>query len=208
MTTLQPQVWNVTLVSGETIEVLTPNEQQWFERTKATYLRETKFTEQTDLADLDRLLVFELMVFRWTGWIARDKDYDGDLVDAERLRRNLKEYSDQINKIKTTMGLTKQARDEAANDGNFSGWLADVKSRAKIFGIHRQKQLTKALSLFMELSTVVGAFDRANEEERRKIGFATEKDIVAWVRNTALPEYLELDRYFREHEQRYWVRDT
>lgn len=199
---------SVTLVSGRQLEVMDPDEVTWFVQQRDQYLAETKFTERTDLADLDRLLVQELMIYRWTIWIARGTDYVGDMVDEERLRRNIKEYSDQINKTKTAMGLTKQARDEAANDGNFAAWLADLKSRAKIFGVHRQKQLTKALALFEELSTVIGAFDRADEEERRKMGFLDEKSIVAWVRDIALPEYRQLDAFFREHEQRYWVRDT
>jgi hypothetical protein len=208
MTTMAPAQHVITLVSGRDVAVMHPDEVTWFNQQRDQYLVQTKFTERTDLADLDRLLVMELMIYRWTVWIAKNTDYDGDMVDEERLRRNIKEYSDQINKIKDTMGLTKKSRDEAANDGNFSQWLNDLKARAKIFGVHREKQLTKALALFMELSTVIGAFDRADEEERRKIGFADEKAIVAWVRDIALPEYRELDEHFRANHQRYWVRDT
>jgi hypothetical protein len=57
------------------------------------------------------------------------------------------------------------------------------------------------------MSTIIGAFDRSDEEERRKLGFEDEKEIVAWVRSTMLPEYHALDEFFRENEQRYWVRD-
>jgi hypothetical protein len=206
-TPVQLGTFHVQLVSGKLAQVQTDLEQEWFEGTRDAYLAETKFTEATDLRDLDRLLVMELMIFRWTQHLAAGKDYDGDMTDDERLRRNIKEYSDQINKIKESMGLNKKARDGAANEGNFASWLADLKARAKIFGVHREKQLTKALTLLEELSTVLGAFDRSDAEERRKIGFETEADVLDWIRTVALPEYRAVDAYFRAHDQRYWLRD-
>lgn len=115
--------------------------------------------------------------------------------------------SDQLNKVKESMGLSKKARDSQASEGNFASWLSDLKSRAKVFGVHRQHQLTKALSLMNELSAVVGAFDRSDEEERRKLGFDDEREILAWIRSVMLPEYHALDEFFRENEHRYWVRD-
>jgi hypothetical protein len=197
----------VSMVSGKVMTVMTDIEAEWFEETRDAYMHELKFTERTDLVDLDRMLVLELMVFRWTQHLASGKDYDGDMVDEKKLTADIKLYSDQLNKVKESMGLNKKSRDQMANEGNFSAWLGDLKSRAKIFGIHRQKQLTKALALMNEMSTIIGAFDRSDEEERRKLGFEDEKEIVAWVRSTMLPEYHALDEFFRENEQRYWVRD-
>ncbi len=197
----------VQLVSGKAVTVQTSLEAEWFNETRDSYTSQLKFTEKTDLVDLDRLLILELMVFRFTQQLSAGHDYDGDMLNEKQMLQDLKLYSDQINKVKETMGLSKKSRDDAANEGNFSSWLADLKSRAKVFGVHREKQLTKALALMNELSTVVGAFDRSDEEERRKLGFETEKDIVDWVRETMLPEYHALDQYFRENEQRYWVRD-
>ena len=197
----------VKLVSCKDVTVQTALEAQWFNQTRDSYTTQLKFTETTDLLDLDRLLVLELMVFRFTQQLAQGHDYDGDMLNEKQMVADLKLYSDQINKVKESMGLSKKSRDDAANEGNFSGWLADLKSRAKIFGVHREKQLTKALALMNELSTVVGAFDRSDDEERRKLGFESDTEIVGWVRETMLPEYHALDAYFRENEQRYWIRD-
>lgn len=197
----------VKLVSGKDVTVQTDQEADWFIQTRDSYTTQLKFTEVTDLVDLDRLLILELMVFRFTQHLAQGTDYDGDMLNEKQMLADLKLYSDQINKVKDSMGLNKKSRDDAANEGNFSAWLSDLKSRAKIFGVHREKQLTKALTLMQELSTVVGAYDRSDEEERRKLGFASPAEIVDWVRETMLPEFHALDAYFREHEQRYWVRD-
>lgn len=195
------------MVSGKLVSVLTATEADWFEETRDAYVKELKFTERTDLVDLDRMLVFELMIFRWTQWIGAGQDYDGDMLDDKQLTSNIKLYSDQLTKIKDSMGLTKKSRDDAANEGNFAQWFTDLKSRAKIFGIHREHQLTKALTLMYELSTVVGTYDRSDEEERRRMGFEDDAAIVGWVRDTMLPEFHALDEFFRTNEQRYWVRD-
>lgn len=197
----------VKLVSGKVVTVQTRLEAEWFNETRTIYLDETKFTEATDLRDLDRLLVLELMIFRWTQHLAAGTDYYGHTTNDEQVRKNIKEYSDQINKLKDSLGLSKKLRDETANDGNFSGYISDLKARAKAFGIHREKQNTKGLSLIKELFTIVDTFDRSDPEERRKIGFETERDIVEWIHNVMQPEFDALDDYFKDHEQRYWVRD-
>lgn len=179
----------------------------WFEATRDAYMSEAQYTEATDIRDLDRLLVHELMVFRWTKYLGSGRDYDGMLVDEQELQRNVKLYSDQITKIKESMGLTRKVRDAAANAESVADYLANLKARAKQFGVHREKQLDKALTLFEELSAVVGAFQRSSPEERKKIGFETADDVLEWITETAIPEYRELDEHFRRDGQRYWVRD-
>lgn len=205
--TVAPAAHTVMRVSGQSVTILTEHEKAYFDQARDRYLTQTKFTEQTDLADLDRLLALELMVFRWQQYLFAGADYAGDMVDEKRLTSELKLYSDQISKVKESMGLTKKSRDDAANDGNFAQWLADLKARAKVFGIHRERQLTNALTLMMELLTIVSAFDRSDTEERQKLGFETEHEILQWIRETMRPEYDALDAHFREHAQQYWIRD-
>jgi hypothetical protein len=194
------------LVSGEHITLMSPAEKRWFERTRDDYLQQTRFSETTDLRDVDRLLVHELLIYRWTSWIASGADYDGHLIDDQELQRNIKLYSSAVTDIKDSMGLTKKARDAQADKGSVADYIANLKDKAKVFGIHRERQLVKALSLMEELSTVVGAFHRSDEEERRKMGFEDEAEIVGWITNTMLPEYRALDEHFRKNDQRYWVK--
>lgn len=200
-------LFDVELCSGGTVKVQTEQEQAWFVEVKAKYLEQNKFTETTDLQDLDRLLVLELGIFRWTQHLASGYDYEKGVVDEELLRKQLKESSDAINKLKTQLGLDKKSRDAALNEGSFHLWFDDVKRRAKVFGIHRENQLREALSLMNELSGIVGTFDRTDEEERKKVGFPDEHSILEWVRHTMLPKYHEIDAYFVEHEQKLWKRD-
>lgn len=189
------------------MQVMNQEEAEWFEATRDAYMTEAQYTDATDIRDLDRLLVHELMVFRWTKHIGSGRDYDGMLIDEGDLQKNIKLYSDQITKIKESMGLTRKVRDAAANAESVADYLANLKARAKQFGVHREKQLDKALTLFEELSAVVGAFLRASEEERKKIGFEDADEVLKWISETAIPEYREIDAHFRANEQRYWVRD-
>ncbi len=197
----------VSMVSGEALRVLGDVEARWFDATRDSYTEQLHFTETTDLRDLDRLLVLELMIFRWTQQLAAGQDYIGMEIDEEKIRKNIREYSDAVTKIKESMGLTKRARDDAANSGDFATWIADLKIRAKAFGVHREHQLSTGLILFNELISIVTAYDRSDEEERMKLGWESEHEIVEWIRNTLIPEFQAVDEHFRKNEQRYWVRD-
>jgi hypothetical protein len=202
-----PERFLVKLCSGEELLVWTEAEQRYFNNTKDKYLSETKFSDNTDLQDMDRLLGLELMLFRWNQHLMRGFDYDNNVVDDDLLRKQVKEQSDAITKLKMSLGLDKKTRDLILNEGNFAVWFADVKRRAKLFGLHRENQLNVALSLMNELSGIVGAFDRSDGEERRKLGFDTEVEVVQWIREDMLPKFREVDEHFIEHEQKLWKRD-
>lgn len=202
-----PAGFSVRLLSGEDLEVMTEVEARWFTTSQEKYVSETKFTDTTDLQDMDRLLCLELLMFRWNQHLAKGRDYEGNLVDDDLLRKQVKEQSEAITKLKQSLGLDKKTRDAALNEGNFHAWFMDVKRRAKLFGIHRENQLNRALALMNELSSIIGSYDRSDEEERRKLGFQTEVDIVAWCRDSMLPQFREIDEYFIEHEQKLWKRD-
>jgi hypothetical protein len=195
----------VRSVTGHEIVVQHPSEVDWYNRARDAYTAETHFEEQTDLADLDRLLAMELSVFRSHTQLTSGVDYDGDDIDPDRVRRDLREMSDAITKLKTAMGLTRASRDAAANNGDFATWLAELKHRGQVFGIHREKQLTAALTLMNELAALVGTYDRADAEERRRIGFEDPAAIVDWIRTTLIPEFEAVDAHFRTNIQAFWT---
>lgn len=197
----------VTTVAGHSIEVMSPDEAKYYNSSKRKYLAENKFTAVTDQADLDRLLFMELLVFRWTGWLSSGRDYDGLLTpnQEDQIRKNLKEMSPLISNVKNDLGLTKSQRDKEAFE-SVGQYLVDLKARAKEHGVRREKQLTAAIALTKELFSLVGTFDRSNELERGKIGLETEADIVDWIRLHMKPTFDEIDEYFQNHQQKFWVR--
>lgn len=202
-----PTLVKVRTVAGHDIEVQGNDEAKYYRAQMRKYQDENKFSAVTDLADLDRLLFFELMVYRWTGWLSSGKDYDGYLAPSQedQLRKNLKETAPLISAIKNDLGLTKSQRDKEQFE-SVGQYLVDLKARAKEHGVRREKQLTTAICLVKELFSLVGTFDRSNDLERSKIGLETEADIIAWVRDHMKPEFDKVDAHFRQSSQKFWVR--
>jgi hypothetical protein len=195
---------DVVTPSGQKLRVLGQLEKDFYEAQAKQYLDENDFTNASDLLDLDRLLFYELIVYRMTWWLGAGVDYDNFTIDRTQCQRNLKETSEQLSKVKTDLGLTKSARDKAQAE-SVGAYLTELKQRAKEFGVHREKQLVKGITLCHQLFSIVGAFDRADAVERTKIGFESEADVLDWVRNTMKPEFQAVDDHFAKNVQRYWT---
>lgn len=197
----------VATPSGQHIEVRGDAERLFYEGQSRKYLVENRFTNASDLLDLDRLVFLELLIYRASVWLGRGQDYDGTLLGdrAEQdARRSLKENSALISTIKNDLGMTKSQRDKAQFE-NAGSYITQLKQRAKEFGVHREQQLDRALVMINQLFSIVGAFDRSNEFERKKIGFESEAEILDWVREVMRPEYEAVDKHFVQHTQRYWT---
>lgn len=196
----------VTTPSGQQTFVLGPAEEQFYVTQSQKYLDDYAYTNVSDLLDLDRLLFLELQAFRLSQWLGTGRDYDGVLVDSSQQRRALKEASDLISKVKNDLGMTKSQRDKE-REASVSAYLTTLKQRAKEFGVHREKQLIKGITLCQQLFSIIGSFDRADAVERDKLGFTSEAEIIDWIRTVMRPEFDAVDTHFRQHQQRYWLKD-
>jgi hypothetical protein len=196
----------VTTPSGQQTFVLGQAEEQFYVSQSQKYLDDYAYTNVSDLLDLDRLLFLELQAFRLSQWLGTGRDYDGVLVDNTQQRRALKEASDLISKVKNDLGMTKSQRDKE-REASVSAYLTTLKQRAKEFGVHREKQLIKGITLCQQLFSIIGSFDRADSIERDKLGFTSEAEIVDWIRTVMRPEFDAVDAHFRQNQQRYWLKD-
>lgn len=193
------------VASDAEFEVLTREEKDVFETTLKKYTEDYKFENISDLQDLDRLVSLELLSYRYTWWLVKGKDYD-DLQFAEKDVRDHKQKVDQeIRALKKSLGMDRKNRFESEQQ-SVSEYLSSLLRRAKEFGIHRNNQVAKAIDIFEDLKTMIGLHDRTDEEERRHLGVDTDQ-ILDWIRNTAIPEYDEIDNAFRK-EQRYWIQEV
>ena len=148
-------------------------------------------------------------MYRAQWWLSAGCDYQYvDLEPAEEVscRRTVKECAAQIQEIQKDLGLTKAVRDKDAAD-SVGAYITKLKLAAKQHGIKRERELGRALELTHELFALCGAYQRSNENERRKLGFESADDIVEWVMTYMAAEFNAIDEYFREHEQRFWVRE-
>jgi hypothetical protein len=200
-------LYRVTTPSGQFIEVLGAAERDFYEGQCRSYMAQNLFTNTSDLMDLDRLIFLELLIYRATSWIGRGQDYDGlPLSDSGEVaqRRSLKETSTLISVIKNDLGLTKSQRDKDAYS-SVGTYITALKQRAREFGIHREKQVATAITLNKQLFAILGAYDRSDEVERKKIGFENADEILDWIRTVMIPEFDAVDAHFIEHTQKYWT---
>jgi hypothetical protein len=204
---LVPSLYQVDTPSGQCIEVLGQPERDFYASQREAYMTQNKFTNASDLLDLDRLLFLELLIYRATNWLGRGQDYDGmALSDREEVaqRRSLKENSTLISVIKNDLGLTRNQRDRAAYE-SVGTYITLLKQRAKEFGVHRERQLATSITLCKQLFAILGAYDRSDEAERHKIGFEDADEILDWVREVMYPEFEQVDQHFITNVQRYWT---
>lgn len=169
------------------------------------YLEENHFTNVSDIQDVDRMLIMELICFRWGTWISRQKDYWGDAVDMDQLQQSLKSHSTELRQLKKQLGIDKLARDRAKGEDSVPAYLNNLLRRAKEFGITRETQLGKALELFQDLQALVTLHNNCDEIERVE-NHVQISDIMSWLQEVAFPEFNAIDEYFREHQQQAWVR--
>lgn len=201
--------YKVRTTTGQDIELQTLAEQKFYVGARDKYMTENKFTVASDLRALDRLLLLETQFYRWQWQLAAGVDYDLahlEAADEAALRRSIKETAIQISQIQTDLGLTKAQRDKDDED-SVGAYLVKLRQRAKEFGVHRERQLGRALELLNETFALAGAYKRSNAKERTKLGFESAEDIVDWLIEVAQPRYEEVDAHFRENTQKFWARE-
>lgn len=192
--------------SGATYLVLSEEEVDFYENNKTEYLEHNSFTNMSDLQELDRILIFELQCWRWSNWLSLEHDWWNEPIDKVQLRKGISEYNNEIQKIKKSLGIDKSSRDKdkGSSLADYIEWLG---RRAREFGYHRETQFEKIMILFNELMALVTFHNNCDESERKEF-HCTEGDIIKWIKDVAIPEYEEIDRYFKEHHQRMWIKDV
>ena len=187
---------NVLGASGTTFEVLTELEADFWNKAKTRYLDQYKFDNVADLQDLDKVLMGELLSFRWGNWLLREADYDGRSIDeeADKLKRQWTEALKETRILKEKMGLNRATRQDSESQ-SASDYLTSLKQRGKEFGVHRDTQVAKAIDLIFEIFTQVGLYKRSDEEERAHLKVNPE-DIIEWIDTVAREEFEAIDAAF------------
>jgi hypothetical protein len=195
----------VTLPSGGTFFV-DKRETAYFSERVRRYLSDNHFTNVADLASLDQILVLELLVWRWGIWVSQQRDYWGDPIDEKGYGKQIKELAGELRQLKASLGIDKVTRDKQRGEESVDKYLANLRARAKDFGVKREKELGKALELFNELKSLVVLHYNSTDDERREMKVKA-TDVLEWIRDVAMPEYDKIDDHFRKNNQRFWIRD-
>ncbi len=195
----------VTLPSGALFYVH-EKEVAYFNERVNRYQTDNKFTNIADLQDLDRIVTWELFFWRYATFMSQMRDYWGDPVDTDKLQKTQDTIARELRLVKAKLGVDREAREKARGDDSFPAYLEKLLDRADQLGYTREKQLGKALELFNELKAIITLYRNTNDKERRDL-HCDLPDVLKWIEETAIPDYDAIDAYFREHQQKFWIRD-
>lgn len=190
--------------SGASYTVLNADEVAYWDDKALRYVSDNKFKNVSDLLEVDRLVMMELMCWRWSNWLSLGRDYWSDPIDEAVLQKQMKDWSTELRLIKKGLGIDKGSRDKDRGD-SIAEYIENLGRRAKEFGVVREAQLTKALVLFNELQALITLYDNSTEDERREFHCGKD-DVFQWIRETAMPEFRVIDEHFRQNAQRMWIK--
>lgn len=202
---LEKNVIEVKGPSGSLYSVIHESEKDYWEESLKKYMNDYKFTNASDLQDLDRVLMTEMLLFRYNQWISLECDYWGGGVDVLELNKIVKDKSSSLDVLKKSIGINKSSRDKDQGD-DVASYVENLRRRAHEFGVKRNEEAVKAISLFHELIAMLTFHDNCDSQERREERIDTD-DLLNWLRDTAIPEFLEIDKNFRETKQKYWINE-
>lgn len=196
------------------IEVITPSgnqhyvinqlEEKFYNENSIKYLNDYKFTNASDLQDLDKILAGETLVYRWSTWLSTETDYDGSRIDLTEVRKAMIDQQKDIRDTKKSLGMDKLTRDK--DKGQLTAdYIEQLRHRAKEFGIMRNDQAAKAITLWQELDSIITLYKNCTEDER-KSEHVTPVEIINWI-ESQMPEFREIDRLFQLDHQRYWIQE-
>lgn len=194
----------VTCPSGATIKVLSDGEKEYYEQIATRYQADNIFQNITDYQELDRLLIMELMVYRWSQWLSEERDYAGELVNVDEIRKNIIENSKEIRLVKKALGLDKATRDKESAE-SVGEFIHQLKLRAKEFGIMRNEQAVSAITMWKELIGIITFYHNSTPEERKEFN-RTSDDIMQWILDQN-EQFEKIDEEFRAGSQQFWIRE-
>ncbi|NUS01941.1 MAG: hypothetical protein HOV97_05190 [Nonomuraea sp.] len=190
--------------SGSDLDLQTQEEAIRYEQVRDQYLKDNAFPNVSDLQDLDRLLVFEIVIYRWQLWLSRGFDYQMSRIDEGAIKSFIKEYSTEVRLLKLALGIDKATRDKEKGE-SLADYVAKLLERAKVFGYHRNRQYEKAVTAFWQLRSMVMTYDRCDEEERTHLDLSPDS-IIEWFRDNVIKDWDAMEESFRK-DQSMWIRD-
>ena len=194
----------VTTPSGATVSLLTDLEKDYYERVSQRYQTDNKFVNMSDLQELDRILVMETMVFRWSQWVLEEKDYFGEPIDMIGTQRNIESYSKEIRGLKKDLGIDKGTREKDQGD-SLADYISKLGQRAKEFGVMRNKQAVAAITILKEVQAKLQLHLNMDDVERAEFKW-NEKEFIDWLIGK-FDEFDKIDAEFRATSQKYYIRE-
>lgn len=196
----------VYLPSGAPLEVLNEAEAAYCQERCTAYTSQFRFENVSDLAILDQIIGFELIVHRLQKFVLRGTDFNGKKIDEKDLTDRAKSMSIEIRQLKKHLGIDKLQRDRSRGEGSLHLRWENLLQRAGTFGVMRDQQTAKAIELAFQAIALVDTHKNMNDDERTEFHMHT-VDIVDWLDGIFRDEFNAIDAAYREGHQKMWVRN-
>ena len=196
------EIFEVESPSKAKVTLMTLEEAEHYNRIRQRYMDDNGFKNISDLLELDRMLTFEVASYRASQWLTTGEDYKGRKVNNNDLQKSLDIFSREIRGIKKDLGIDKSTRDKDQGE-SLAEYIKKLGIRAKEFGISRNKQAVRAITILMELRGLITLYENSTKAERKEFNAELE-DIVEWLKGQ-FDDFDEIDKDLRA-EQKYWIR--
>lgn len=194
----------MTLPSGAVYYVLTSGESAYLSDRILRYQADNHFINVSDIQDIDKMIVFELLIHRWTLWLSKGRDYYDEDINIKQFAEMVNSYSTEVRQLKKALGVDKVTRDRTRGDDSLPAFWAHLQRRAKEFGVMRNEQLVATITAFQRLKALLQFHDNADEIERRE-NHCEIDDLVQLLREE-IARFDQIDETFRHEKQSLWVR--
>lgn len=188
--------------AGAVVPLANEEEVEFYNKVGAQYQEDNKFTNISDLLELDRLLNYEIMCFRWSNWLMRGHDYNNEPI-MNSLSKDIQLYSKEVRDIKVGLGIDKKSRDKDKGSTTAEFW-ANLVRRAGEFGIHRNEQAIAAHTILKEFEGKVTLHYNSTDVERTQFKCHAD-DLLQWFLEKT-KEFDKIDEAFRL-KQKIWLRE-
>jgi hypothetical protein len=195
----------VALPSGAEYSVLTDGEAHYLNDKIARYLNDNHFVNVSDMQDIDRMIVFELLIHRWTLWLSRGRDYFDEDINVKQYADMVNSYSTEVRQLKRALGVDKNTRDRMRGDDSIPALWENLLRRGKEFGYARNQQYVQTLTSFQRLKAMVIFHDNCDPVERKENSCET-ADVLEVLRQE-IAKFDAVDEKFRHEQQSLWIRN-
>lgn len=194
----------VKLPSGANYFVLTDAEARELRDKAERYLKDNHFQNVSDMQEIDRMIIFELQIYRWNLWISRGRDYWNESVNVKQLSDMVKDYSTEVRQLKKALGLDKTTRDRTRGDDSVAALWDNLLRRARDFGYMRNEQYMQVITSFQRIKAMITLHKNTDEIERKEN--ACELSDVLEVIEEEIAKFDAIDEKFRFEKQTLWIR--
>lgn len=194
----------VRLPSGATYYVRTDEEERYLRERIVSYLSDNHFINVSDIQDIDKMITFELLIYRWTLWISQGRDYYDEDINVQKFADMAHSYSTEVRQLKKALGVDKSTRDRTRGDDSLASLWANLQRRAAEFGYKRNEEYVQVITSFQRLKAMLTFHDKCDALERKE-NACEEKDVLEVLRDE-IAKFDAIDEKFKFEKQTLWVR--